>query len=69
MADLRGTVVSFAAGAYAANIRLDGSAPRTLDGVAVSRAIAAAEMTAGRRVLLEAGDGDPRDAVVYAVWG
>ena len=69
MAHYRGTLVSFSAGSYTASVRLDGSAPRTLDGVKVSRAIASGEMVASRRVLVDAGDhGDPADAVVVAVW-
>ncbi|MEX0784231.1 MAG: hypothetical protein WD557_16445 [Dehalococcoidia bacterium] len=66
---LRGTLVSFDSTAYTAVIRLDGSATQTLTGVRVSRAIASAEMVAGRRALLAAGDhGDAADLVVIAVW-
>lgn len=68
MAVLRGTLVSFAAGAYLASVRLDGSAPRTVDGVRVSRGIPAAELAAGRGVLVDTGEhGDPVDMVLYAV--
>lgn len=66
---LRGTLVSFDAVTYTAVIRLDGSAPQTLTGIAVSRGIPSAEMVADRRVLLAAGDhGDVADLVVITVW-
>lgn len=70
MAVYRAKVVSFDAGTWKAKIRLDGSAPQTLDNVATARNIASAEMSAGRRVLLDTGDhSDPADFVVTAVWG
>jgi hypothetical protein len=66
---LRGSIVSFDSTPYTASIRLDGSAPQTVDNVAVSRAIASGEMTAGRKVLLDTGDHNhPSDFVVTAVW-
>jgi hypothetical protein len=66
---LRGILVSFDSGSWTAVVRLDGSAPQTLTGVAVSRALPSGEMVAGRRVLLAAGDhGDVADIVVVAVW-
>lgn len=69
MAVLRGSIVSFNSTPYTASIRLDGSAPQTVDGVAVSRAIPSAEMTTGRKVLLDTGDHNhPADFVVTAVW-
>lgn len=69
MAALRGVIVSFDSTPYTASVRLDGSAPQAVDSVAVSRAIAAAEMTAGRKVLLDTGDHNhPSDFVVTAVW-
>lgn len=69
MAVLRGSIVSFNGGTYIASIRLDGSAPQTVDSVSVSRAIASGEMTAGRKVLLDTGDHNhPSDFVVTAVW-
>ena len=65
---LRGTIVSFDSVAYTTVIRLDGSAPQTLTGIAVSRAIPFAEMLANRRVLVAAGEhGDVADLVVIAV--
>lgn len=66
---LRGSLVSFDSTAYTAVVRLDGSAPQTVTGVRVSRAIPAAEMVALRRVLVVTGDhGDAADLVVIAVW-
>jgi hypothetical protein len=66
---IRGTLVSFDFGTWTAVIRADGSAPQTLTGVGVSRAIPADEMVAGRRVLVAAGEhGDVGDLVVLAVW-
>lgn len=69
MAVYRGKIVSFNAGTWTAVIRLDGSAAQTLTGVATARNIAAAEMTAGRKVVLDSGDhNNPTDFVVTAVW-
>lgn len=65
----RGRVVAFNSGTWQADVRLDGSAPQSLRGVAVARNIASVEMTPGRRVLVDTGDhGDPADAVVTAVY-
>ena len=65
----RGTLVSFDSGAWTAVVRADGSAPQTLTGVRVNRAIPSGEMVAGRRVLVAAGEhGDVGDLVVVAVW-
>lgn len=69
MAVLRGVVVSFDSTPFTASVRLDGSAPQTVDNVTVSRAIASGEMTAGRKVLVDTGDHNhPSDFVVTAVW-
>lgn len=69
MTVLRGSIVSFDSTPYTASVRLDGSAPQTVDNVTVSRAIASGEMTAGRKVLLDTGDHNhPADFVVTAVW-
>jgi hypothetical protein len=68
MALYRATLVSFDSGAYTASVRLDGSQAQSLDGVTVSRALPSAEMTAGRRVLVDTGDhGGLADVVIYAV--
>lgn len=69
MAQIRGRVVAYNAGPVTATIRPDGSAGETLQNVAVSRAIAAADMTAPRRVVVDTGDhNNPNDFVVTAVW-
>jgi molybdopterin-binding protein len=69
MAVYRGKIVSFDSGTWTAVIRLDGSAAQTLTSVATARNIASAEMTAGRRVVLDSGDhNNPADFVVTAVW-
>lgn len=69
MALLRGTISSFDAGAHTATVRLDGSSPLALAGVRTARNIAAAEMSAGRRVIVDTGDhGNFADAVVVAVF-
>ena len=49
-------------------MRLDGSASMELTGVAVSRALPATEMVAGRTALVETGEGgDPAQAILIAV--
>ena len=69
MATYRGRLVSFSSGSYVASVRLDGSPAQAMEGVPVSRGLPAAEMVAGRRVLLDTGDHNhPGDAVVTAVW-
>ena len=66
----RGTVVAFDAGAHTATIRLDGSAAQTLTAVNTSAAIAAADMTSGRKVVVDTGDHNhPADFVVTVVFG
>ena len=68
MAVLRGKVVSFDSGAYTAVVRLDGSQPQQLTGVAVNRAIESADMSAGNVCIIDTGDhGDPADAILTAV--
>ena len=69
MATYRGRLVSFDSGVYSATVRLDGSPTQALEGIPVSRGLPAAEMVAGRRVLLDTGDHhNPGDAVVTGVW-
>jgi hypothetical protein len=68
MAVFRATIVSFDSGTWTAKVRLDGSTPQTLESVKTARNIASAEMTSGRRVVLDTGDhGDPADIVILAV--
>lgn len=65
----RGTLKSFNAGTYRADVQLTGSLSTYLTGVAVSRAIASGEMVTGRNLaLLFFEEGNPSDAVVTAVW-
>ena len=65
----RGVLQSFDSGAYLATVAMAGSLSVWLDGVPVSRAIAAGEMTAGRHVAVLFFDAsNPNDAVVCAVW-
>jgi len=70
MALLRGTIVAFDSTPHTATVRLDGSAAETLADVSTSRGIDAAEMTSGRRVVVDTGDHNhPADFVVTAVYG
>lgn len=70
MPTIRATLVSFTTTpAWAADVRPDGGPAATLTAIPVSRAIPSAEMTPGRRVIVDTGDhNDPNDAVVTAVW-
>jgi molybdopterin-binding protein len=69
MAVYRGTVVSFDSGTWKAKVRLDGSPAQVLDSVATNRGIASADMSAGRKVLVDTGDHNhPSDFVVTTVW-
>ncbi len=69
MATLRGTLVAFDAPSHTASVRLDGSSTAPFEAVAVSRALPPAELTPGRRVLVDTGDHrHPADAVVIAAW-
>ncbi len=69
MAVFRAKLVSWSSGTWRAVVRLDGSAAQVLSDVRVSRAIPAAEMVAGRPVLLDTGDhGDSADIVLTSVW-
>ncbi|MHB1414653.1 MAG: hypothetical protein ACYC1C_05310 [Chloroflexota bacterium] len=63
-----GQLRSFNAGSYEAEVHVTGSRQGSII-VPVSRAIPAVEMVAGRNVgILEFWPGDPRAAVVAAVW-
>lgn len=65
---LRAIVRGFDAGPYTASVQVVGSRSTYLDGVAVSRAIPAAEMVAGRDgVVLFFESTDPSDAMLIAV--
>jgi hypothetical protein len=65
---LRGTVVSFDAGTYTSVLRIDGSTVTTATAVKTARNIAAAELTANRRVLVDTGNGDADDWLVIAAY-
>ena len=67
MAVIRGTLAAWSA--PTATIRLEGSAAQTITTDKKAANILAADMTVGRKVLLDTGDhNDPADIVIYAVW-
>lgn len=69
MALRRARLVAFDTGSWTAAVRLDGSAAAVFENVAVSRALPAAELVPGRRLLIDTGDHrHPADAVVIAAW-
>ncbi len=70
MTDVRqGTLKAFDNVNWLATVQVAGSLAQWLRSVPVSRSIAAAEMTAGRKVALALFDAtNPADAVVFAVW-
>ena len=69
MALLRGTIDDWDDPTFTATVRLDGSAPQTVDGVRTSVAIDTADMTAGRRVIIDTGEtGELEEWVILATW-
>ena len=67
---VRATLVSFNPATYLASVRLDGSAPQTLDNVAVSGAIPPELLIAGRRLLVDTGtSGEVGELLGYAIDG
>ena len=66
----RGTVRSFSAATFTADVQLDGSVPTWLTGARISRAIPSTEMLAGRSciVAFASDPSDPTEAVVIAVY-
>ncbi len=65
----QGVVKAFDNVNWLATVQVAGSLAQWLRGVPVSRSIAAAEMTAGRKVAVAMFDAtNPADAVVFAVW-
>lgn len=69
MSSYRGVLVSFDSPTFRATVRLDASPGQSTPNLPVSRAIPAAEMVAGRRILIDMGDGhDAEEMVVMAVW-
>lgn len=63
-----GILKNFDSGTYKAGVQLAGSLPTYFDGVSVARNIASGEMIIGRHVILAIPQGNPRDAVVIAVF-
>ncbi len=60
---------AFDAASYTATVQLTGNVSAYLAGVAVSRGIPPAEMTAGRYVLVAVFGGiNPADAAVIGIW-
>ena len=53
---------------YRAGVQLAGSLTTYFDDINVARNIPSAEMTIGRRVIVTIPHGNPRDAVVIAVF-
>lgn len=63
-----GILKNFDSGTYEATVQLVGSLTTYFDSVNVARNIAAGDMITGRHVILAVPDGNPRDAVVIAVF-
>jgi len=63
-----GILKNFDSGTYKASVQLAGSLTTYFDDVSVARNIASAEMITGRQVILAIPEGNPRDAVVIAVF-
>ncbi len=65
----RGELKSFNSTTYTASVQMSGSLAVWLDGIAVARNIASAEMVPGRRcAVLFFSDTDPKDSVLVAVY-
>jgi len=63
-----GILKNFDGGTYKAGVQLAGSLTTYFDNLNVARNIASAEMVTGRHVILAIPEGNPRDAVVIAVF-
>jgi hypothetical protein len=63
-----GVLKNFDSGAYKAGVQLAGSLTTYFDDVNVARNIASGEMIIGRHVILAVPGGNPRDAIVIAVF-
>ena len=63
-----GILKNFNSGTYKAGVQLAGSLTTYFDNVNVARNIATGEMITGRHVILVVPEGNPRDAVVMAVF-
>jgi hypothetical protein len=65
----RGVLRAFDSGAYIATVEMADSVSAWLAGIAVSRALPAAELVAGRKVAVAFFDAaNPGDAVLFAIW-
>ncbi len=63
-----GTLKSFNATDYRAEVQLAGSIAAYLDNIPVARNIASAQMIVGRHVIVVIPEGNPKDAVIIAVF-
>ena len=63
-----GILKTWNATTHKAGVQLVGSLTTYLDNIAVARNIASAEMLIGRHIILVIPEGNPRDAVVIAVF-
>ena len=63
-----GILKNFDSGIYKAGVQFAGSLTTYFDDVNVARNIASGEMITGRHVILVIPEGNPRDAVVIAVF-
>jgi len=63
-----GILKNFDSGTYKAGVQLAGSLTTYFDDVNVARNIASGEMISGRHVILAVPEGNPRDAVVIAIF-
>jgi hypothetical protein len=63
-----GVLKNFDSGTYKAGVQLTGSLTTYFDDVNVARNIPANKMTAGHHIILAVPQGNPRDAVVIAVF-
>jgi hypothetical protein len=63
-----GVLKNFDSGTYKAGVQLVGSVTTYFDDINVARNIASGEMITGRHVILAVPEGNPRDAVVIAVF-
>ena len=63
-----GILKTWDSGTYKAGVQLAGSLTTYFDNVNVARNIASGEMITGRHVILAVPGGNPRDAVVIAVF-
>jgi len=63
-----GVLKNFDGGTYKAGVQLAGSLTTYFDNLKVARNIPSAEMIIGRQVLVAIPQGNPKDAVVIAVF-